>query len=82
MKNLVHSEYTFTRRVTPELAVGLTLYINYEKKTYDFMQSNEEGVFPRNNNTDTHINRAYFALALEILDFIDGELYGKNTPPK
>ena len=39
------------------------------------MQSNEEGVFPRKHNTDVETNKAFFELSLEILKFVETELY-------
>ena len=71
----INTEFKFTREVNEELTIGLTLYIDYRLKTYDFMQDDQEGVFPSTHNHDTEINRAYFELGLEILIFVENELY-------
>lgn len=78
MNYKIHSEYRFTRKVSTQITVGLTVYINYEKKTYDFMQDGEEGIFPRRNPICTIINKAYFELGLEVLEFVDSELFKGN----
>lgn len=78
MNYKVHSEFKFTRKVDKDITVGLTVYINYTHKTYDFMQDGQEGVFPGKNNTDIEINKAYFELGLEILDFVRSELFRDN----
>jgi hypothetical protein len=75
MINKIHSEFRFTNKISEEKTIGLTVYINYEKKTYDFMQDCQEGIFPSTNNNDVVINRAYFKLGLEIIDFVEKELY-------
>jgi len=75
MINKIHSEYRFTNKISEDLVIGLTLYINYEKKTYDFMQDCQEGIFPRTNDINTSVNRAYLKLGLEILNFVEKELY-------
>jgi hypothetical protein len=82
MKKLVHSEYLFSRKLSANNLEGqdivfLTVYIDYEKKTYDIQQSNQEGIFFRDSNHNTEINRAYCELAIEALNFIEKELYGE-----
>jgi hypothetical protein len=74
----INSEYEFTRKISEDKTITLTVYIYYNTKTYDFMQNGEEGIFPRDNCGDTKINKAYFELALEILAFLDRELYNKK----
>lgn len=74
MKNLINSEYRFTKKVG-EKEIYLTVYINYNTQTYDIMQDGEEGIFPRNNNYEVAINLAYMELAIEALKFIESELY-------
>ncbi len=71
----INSEYHFTKEVNEFETVSLTLYLDYENKTYDFMQSGEEGLFPRNYNVDTKFNKTYFELGLEVLKFVQSELY-------
>ena len=73
--NKINSEFYFTKEVDENNSVSLTLYIDYQNKTYDFMQSNQEGIFPRNFNSDTEMNKAVFELGLEVLNFIQTELY-------
>ena len=75
MKKKINSEFYFTKKVKDDREIGLTLYINYENKTYDFMQCNEEGIMPKKHNHDVEINKAFFELGLEILKFIEAELY-------
>ncbi len=75
MRTKINSEFYFEKEVKDNRPVGLTLYIDYSNKTYDFMQSNEEGVFPRKHNTDVETNKAFFELSLEILKFVEAELY-------
>jgi len=70
----INSEYHFTKEVNGEELL-LILYIDYEKKTYDFTQDNQEGVMPKDNNECTEINKAYFELGLEVLKFAQSELY-------
>ena len=74
MKELINSEYRFSRRVNDEKLVYLTLYVNYDTRTYDFMQDNEEGIMISNNDTNVEYNEAYLQLGLEILDFVKKEL--------
>ena len=78
MKTKISSEFIFTKEVLPKMVVKLTLYINYKNKSYDFMQDCEEGIFPRNNNKNIAINRAYLELGLEILEFVKEELNLEN----
>ena len=73
--NKINSEFYFTKEVDENNSVSLTLYIDYQNKTYDFMQSNQEGILPRNFNSDTEMNKAVFELGLEVLNFIQSELY-------
>ena len=73
----INSEYIFQKEVGANIVV-LTLYINYVNKTYDFMQIEQEGIFPRNNNSDTRRNKVYFELGLEVLDFVEKELFNKD----
>ena len=70
----INSEYHFTKEVNG-VEILLILYIDYEKKTYDFAQNNEEGIMPKDNNECTEINKAYFELGLEVLKFVKSELY-------
>jgi hypothetical protein len=70
----INSEYHFTKEVNGRELL-LILYIDYEKKTYDFAQNNEEGIMPKDNNECTEINKAYFELGLEVLKFVQSELY-------
>ena len=74
MKELINSEYRFSKRVNDEKLVYLTLYVNYDTRTYDFMQDNEEGIMISNNDTSVEYNEAYLQLGLEILDFVKKEL--------
>lgn len=74
MKELINSEYYFSKKVDDNRGVSLTLYVNYDSRTYDFMQDNEEGIMPSKNNDSIELNRAYFELGLEILDFVKKEL--------
>jgi len=74
MKTKVSSEYEFRDEVDG-YPVSLTLYINYINKTYDFMQGGQEGIFPSTHNKSTAINKAYFKLGLEVLDFVEKELF-------
>ena len=76
MKSLIHSEYLFDKMVGEE-AIQLTLYINYDTMTYDFMQNEQEGVFPRLNNQNAEINKGYFELGLEVLAFVEKELFNE-----
>lgn len=75
MNKKLNSEYKFVRSVSENLAIGLTVYINYENKTYDIVQEHQEGIFCRTNNKETEINKNYMLLALEALEFIQTELY-------
>jgi hypothetical protein len=70
----INSEFHFTKEVNSS-DIMLILYIDYEKKTYDFCQNNEEGIMPKDNNECTDVNKAYFQLGLEVLDFVQKELY-------
>lgn len=74
MKELINSEYRFSKKVNNDKEVYLILYVDYESRTYDFMQDNEEGVMPNKNNHSIEANKAYFELGLEILDFVKKEL--------
>ncbi len=76
MHSKINGEFRFSKTLLTGKDIYLTVYINYSSKSYDIVQNSEEGIFPRNNNRNTNINRAYFELALEALDFIDSELYG------
>ena len=71
MKKKINSEFHFTKKVNDSITIGLTLYINYKDKKYDFMQDNGEGTYPIKNETNTEINVAYFKLGLEILKFVE-----------
>lgn len=71
----LNSEFLFTKKLSDETIIALNVYINYANKTYDFMQANEEGVFPSRHNKEVETNKAYFELGLEVLEFIDSELY-------
>jgi len=75
MRTRVNSEFRFTRIISEDSTICLTVYINYVSGTYDFMQDGQEGIFPRENNTDVEINRQYFELGLEVLEFVNKELY-------
>lgn len=75
MNRKLNSEYKFVRSVNEKLAVELTVYINYENKTYDIVQSSQEGIFFRHNNKETEVNKTYVLLALEALEFVQSELY-------
>ena len=75
MKNKINSEFKFTRKLSEEMTIELTLYVNYEDRTYDFMQKNQEGIFPNSNNTNTSVNRAYLELGLEVIDFVENDLF-------
>lgn len=75
MINKINSEFRFTKGIDKDTIIGLTVYIDYEDGTYDFMQDCQEGIMPRGNNTDVEINRAYLLLGLEVLDFVEKELY-------
>ena len=79
MEKKINSEYLFTKYVTDKEYIQLTLYINYANKSYDFKQDRQEGIFPRLNNLGTKRIRAYMELSLEILDFIDSELYSDKN---
>jgi len=76
MHSRINSEFRFVKTLLNGKDIYLTVYINYSMRSYDIVQNSEEGIFPRNNNHNTEINRAYFELALEALDFLDSELYG------
>ena len=80
MHTKLNSEFIFekiAKHNNLEFRVYLTLYINYEEKTYYFVQVHEEGIFPKKNNKNTHYNKAYMELALEVLEFVEKELeYG------
>ena len=58
--NKINSEFYFTKEVEGKGRISLILYIDYQTKTYDFMQSNQEGIFPRKYNSDTEMNKAVF----------------------
>lgn len=75
MYRKLNSEYKFIKSVNEKLAVELTLYINYKDKTYDIVQSGQGGIFFRNYNTGTEVNKTYSLLALEVLEFVQSELY-------
>lgn len=74
MRTKKNSEFLFTKKYSNGRAC-LILYINYENKSYDFMQSNEEGIMPGKYNKDIEANKAYMELGLEILKFVESELY-------
>ena len=74
MRTKINSEFYFEKQVE-EGTVQLTLYIDYENRTYDFMQMNEEGIFPSKHNKSVEENKAFFELSLEILKFVEAELY-------
>ena len=76
MYSKINSEFLFIKKINDKREVSLILYIDYQHKTYDFMQHSEEGIFPRRFPTETETNKAYFELALEVLEFLDKELYG------
>jgi hypothetical protein len=75
MINKINSEFRFTNKIDEDNTIGLTVYINYEDNTYDFMQDRQEGILPRENNTNVEINKLYLKLGLEVLDFVEEELY-------
>ena len=75
MKKLINSEYSFSMNHNKDLTIRLTVYIDYEAQTYDIVQNHQEGIFCRNNNKDTHINKKYMLLAIEALDFNQQELF-------
>jgi hypothetical protein len=67
MKTLLNSEYIFQHE-----NVKLTLYINYDNKSYDIQESNQEGVFyGKCYNVIEGIDKAQ--LLVEIMAFIDNE---------
>ena len=74
MKHIVHSEYRFSNTLKSGETIGLTVYINYEKKTYDIVQDHQEGIYFKTHNTECSVNRSYMFLAIEALDFIEEEL--------
>jgi hypothetical protein len=76
MYKKLNSEYCFTRQIKENVAISLTVYINYDSKTYNITQNHQEGIFFRTNNTCTIINKEYMLLGLEALEFIENELYG------
>jgi len=82
MNRKLNSEYKFTSKSSDDkqTVIELTVYIDYERRKYDIVQSHEEGIFARNNNLETDVNKAYFLLALEALAFIESELYATQTP--
>lgn len=77
MNKKINSEYRFIKSVNSKSTIELTAYIDYERKTYDIVQSGQEGIFFRHNNKETKINKTYMLLAIEALNFIQKELYSK-----
>jgi hypothetical protein len=77
MRQLINSEYRFTSTVEEQTTL-LEVYIDYENKTYDIQQAHQEGIFCKTNNKETSVNKAYMLLAIDALDFIEGELYSKR----
>ena len=75
MRTKKNSEYYFTKDFAEDRSVGLTLYIDYERKKYDFMQSNEEGIMPKKYQNGIEANKAFMELGIEILKFVESELY-------
>jgi len=79
----MNSVYFFTKKIQGKYYyVSLTLYIDYINKTYNFMQDEQEGIFPRNHNENVEINKAYFKLGLEVLDFVEKELFNDKINNK
>jgi hypothetical protein len=74
MKTLLESEYVFSKYVG-ESKVTLALYIDYVKKTYNFMQPFQEGIMPSEHDKEASINKAYLELGLEVIEFVESELY-------
>lgn len=76
MMKKINSEFYFSKKATHlDIEIGLSVIIDYEKKTYDIYQEHQEGIMPSHNNKETLFNKAYFELALEALEFIEKELY-------
>lgn len=72
MKTLIHSEYVFKQG-----NVELTLYLNYNDKTYDIQEPGQEGVF-YGQLKDIGDGRVKVYLLAEIIDFVDNEFNQKN----
>jgi hypothetical protein len=76
-KQKINSEFIFSKQTEGGKIAKLTLYLYYDLKKYDICQDHEEGLNISYNNEDTELNRAYFELGLEILNFVDSEIYGR-----
>lgn len=77
MRIKINSEYLFVDK--ENTSIRLTVYIDYEKGTYDIVQDHQEGIFCNTNNTETETNKKYMVLAIEALDFIQKDLYDTIT---
>jgi len=73
MKTLLNSEYLFSNE-----GVNLTLYINYNDKTYDIQEPGQEGVF-YGQSKDVTEGVLKARLLYEIMNFVDGQF---NDYPK
>ncbi len=78
MKKKLHSEYVFIRELSESKTIFLTVYINHDPKSYDIVQNGQEGIFCRDNVSNTAINIAYMELAIEALKFIETELFNQS----
>jgi len=65
MKTLLNSEYLFSNE-----GVNLTLYINYNDKTYDIQEPGQEGVF-YGQSKDVTEGVLKARLLYEIMNFVD-----------
>jgi len=68
MKTLLNAEYTFTLDT-----VELTLYLNYEHKTFDIQEPGQEGCF-YGQCSDIADGLYKAQLLVEIMEFVEREL--------
>ena len=75
MKTLLNSEYVFKQG-----NVELTLYLNYNDKTYDIQEPGQEGVF-YGQSKDINDGLSKAELLVEVMNFVDNQFNGPDVGP-
>ena len=73
MKTLLNSEYVFKQG-----NVELTLYLNYNDKTYDIQEPGQEGVF-YGKSKDINDGLSKAELLVEVMNFVDNQFNGPDV---
>ena len=75
MITLLNSEYVFKQG-----DVELTLYLNYEDKTYDIQEPGQEGVF-YGQLKDVNDGLTKAELLVDVMKFVDNQFNGPDVGP-